>query len=316
MQSGAGVYVISCLPTGEVYVGSSATLAPRLWAHRSQLRAGSHPNRALQEAWVRWGEDNFDFLVVENLPEWDGLAAAERRWIAEYASREPGRLFNLAQPHRRVARDWSPTATTATAEALLDAAERLLIVVGYAGVSARRLGEEAGANHGLIHYYFGSMEQLFVRVVERYTDRLIERQRAMYAADVPFVEKWRTAMGFLDEDRESGYQKIWLELQALAWNRPELRDRMAGILARWYAVLTEAFGKAIAEYGIDTERFPVEGIVKLVATVNEGLILERLGGIFEGHDVLLQMIDRWLVSLEEAKARRAAEGASHASEVS
>jgi AcrR family transcriptional regulator len=204
-------------------------------------------------------------------------------------------------------------AQGSTVEAFLDAAERLLVEVGYAKITTRRLGEAAGANHGLIHYYFGSMEQLFVRVLERYTDRLIERQRAMYAADVPFVEKWRTAMGFLDEDRESGYQKIWLELQALAWNRPELRDRMAGILARWYAVLTEAFGKAIAEYGIDTERFPVEGIVKLVATVNEGLILERLGGIFEGHDVLLQMIDRWLVSLEEAKAGRAASDASEVS---
>jgi AcrR family transcriptional regulator len=197
--------------------------------------------------------------------------------------------------------------------------------VGYAKITTRRLGEAAGANHGLIHYYFGSMEQLFVRVLERYTVRLIERQRAMYAADVPFIEKWRTAMGFLDEDRESGYQKIWLELQALAWNRPELRERMAGVLERWRAVLTEAFGRAIVEYGIDTERFPVEGIVALVGTFNEGLILERLGGNFKAHDVLLQMVDRWLVSLEEAKARRPQSGPSesfrggdesHASEVS
>lgn len=197
-----------------------------------------------------------------------------------------------------------PETKKDTAEALLDAAERLLIVVGYAGITTRRLGEEAGANHGLIHYYFGSMEQLFIRVLERYTDRLIERQRAMYAADAPFIEKWRTAMAFLDEDRLSGYQKIWLELQAMAWNNPELRQRMAGVLLRWRGVLTEAFSRAIHEYGIDTERFPVEGIVTLVATFNEGIILERLGGNFAGHAELLTMIDRWLVSLEEAKAQR------------
>lgn len=197
-----------------------------------------------------------------------------------------------------------PETKKDTAEAFLDAAERLLVAVGYAGITTRRLGEEAGANHGLIHYYFGSMEQLFIRVLERYTDRLIERQRAMYAADVPFIEKWRTAMAFLDEDRLSGYQKIWLELQAMAWNNPELRDRVAGVLLRWRAVLTEAFSRAIHEYGIDTERFPVEGIVTLVAAFNEGLILERLGGNFAGHVELLTMIDRWLVSLEEAKAQR------------
>src|SRR5690349_3107918 len=115
-----------------------------------------------------------------------------------------------------------PMAHNDTVDAFLDAAERLLISHGYAGVTARRLAEEAGANHGLIHYYFGSMEQLLVQVLERFTDRLIARQRAMYAADVPFLQKWRSAMGYLDEDFGSGYQKIWLELQALAWNRPEL----------------------------------------------------------------------------------------------
>ncbi len=189
-------------------------------------------------------------------------------------------------------------------EQFLDAAERLLISVGYANISTRRLAEEAGANHGLVHYYFGSMEQLFVRVLERFTERLIARQRAMYAADVPFIEKWRTAMGFLDQDRESGYQKVWLELQALAWNRPELKERLVAIHAQWRQVLREAFTAALAEYGLDPDQFPLDGIVSLVMTFNEGIILERLGGITEGHAELLAMIDRWLVSLEAAERGR------------
>src|SRR5688572_23232944 len=126
-----------------------------------------------------------------------------------------------------------------TEQGLLDAAERLLVEVGAAGVTTRKVAEEAGANHGLVHYYFGSVEQLLVRVPERFTERLIQRQRQMYAADVPFVEKWRTAMAYLDEDRP--YQKIWFELHALAWNRPELRERLARVHAEWQAVLTEAF---------------------------------------------------------------------------
>ena len=186
-------------------------------------------------------------------------------------------------------------------EQFLDAAERLLIRVGYATISTRRLAEEAGANHGLVHYYFGSMEQLFVRVLERFTERLIERQRAMYAADIPFIEKWRTAMGFLDQDRESGYQKIWFELQALAWNQPELRERVALVHSQWRAVLREAFTSALAEYGLNRETYPVEAFVTLVATFNEGIILERLGGITEGHTALLAMVDRWLATLEAAK---------------
>ncbi|HEY7343766.1 MAG TPA: TetR/AcrR family transcriptional regulator [Ktedonobacterales bacterium] len=195
-----------------------------------------------------------------------------------------------------------PMAQNETVDAFLDAAERLLISVGYAGISARRLAEEAGANHGLIHYYFGSMEQLFLQVLERFTNRLIARQRAMYAADVPFLEKWRAAMGYLDADFESGYQKIWFELQALAWNHPELRERVASVHDQWRTVLAEAFTTAMGEYGLDAEQFPVEAIVTLVATFNEGIILERLSGITKGHSQLLAMIDWWLVRLEEAKA--------------
>src|SRR5213592_1061193 len=136
-----------------------------------------------------------------------------------------------------------------TAEAFLDAAERMLVEVGHAGISTRRLAAEAGANQGLVHYYFGSMDELFVQVLERFTERLVARQREMYAADAPFIEKWRTAWRFQEEDLESGYSKIWMELQALSWNRPELRPRVAQVNADWRQVLREAFERAAEEFG-------------------------------------------------------------------
>ena len=177
-----------------------------------------------------------------------------------------------------------------TEEEFLDAAERLLVSVGHARITTRALAEEAGANHGLVHYYFGSMENLLARVLERFTDRMIARQRAMYAApDVPFIDKWRTAMRFLDADRE--YQKVWFELQALAWNRPELRERVAHVDGEWRAVLSEAFAEPRERYGIP---IPLDALVSLVITFNEGIIFERLSGIETGQADLLQWIDDWL----------------------
>src|SRR3954470_22866017 len=131
-------------------------------------------------------------------------------------------------------------ARAAAERALFDAAERLLNDGGYAAITTRRLAEEAGVNHGLVHYYFGSNENLLVRALERFTERLIERQRDLYAADLPFVEKWRTAVSYLVGE-DLAYEKIWLELQALAWNHPDLRQRLARVNAEWRAVLTEAF---------------------------------------------------------------------------
>jgi len=182
------------------------------------------------------------------------------------------------------------TSRNQTEEAFLDAAERLLIDVGHAGVTTRSLAQAADANQGLVHYYFGSMENLLARVLERFTDRLIARQRAMYSApDVPFIDKWRTAMRYLDADRE--YQKVWFELQALAWNRPELRERVAQVDAEWRAVLREALAEPRERYGID---MPLDALVSLVITFNVGIIQERLSGITTGHAGLIAWTENWL----------------------
>ena len=192
------------------------------------------------------------------------------------------------------------TARSAAEEALLDAAERLLVEVGHAGITTRRLADEAGVNHGLVHYYFGSIENLLVRVLERYTAAVTARQRAMYAADVSFIEKWRQAMRYLVAD-DVAYEKIWLELQALAWNRPELRERVAEVSDEWRAVLTEAFAEPRERYGI---QMPLEALVSLVMTFNEGVILERLSGIETGHAALLGWIEEWMEGKEREWRRR------------
>jgi AcrR family transcriptional regulator len=182
------------------------------------------------------------------------------------------------------------SARAAAEEALLDAAERLLVDVGYAGITTRRLAEVAGVNHGLVHYYFGSNENLLVHALERFTARLIARQRELYAADLPFIDKWRTAMRYLVSD-DVTYEKIWLELQALAWNHPELRERLARVNAEWRGVLTDAFEQPRREYGIE---MPVQALVALVMAFNIGVIVERLGGVETGHQALLDWIEQWL----------------------
>ena len=184
-----------------------------------------------------------------------------------------------------------PQVTRAQEEAFLDAAERLLLELGYSKVTTRRVAAEAGLNHGLVHYYFGSVENLLVRVLERFTERLTARQRAMYIdPEIPFLEKWRQAMRYLVGD-DVEYEKIWLELQALAWNQPELQERVARVNEEWRSVLTEAFAEPRERYGIE---MPLEALVSLVMTFNEGIILERAQGITAGHQELLTWIDGWL----------------------
>jgi hypothetical protein len=92
---------------------------------------------------------------------------------------------------------------------------------------------------------------------------------------------------------DATYEKIWLELQALAWNNVGLRGRLAKVNAEWRAVLTEAFAEPHRELKIE---MPLEALVSLVMTFNLGIMVERLGGIDTGHAELLDWIDGWLSS--------------------
>jgi AcrR family transcriptional regulator len=207
----------------------------------------------------------------------------------------------LIQPTAE-APDGARSIREANVEAFLDAAERILVREGAAGVSTRRLADEAGQNHGLVHYYFGSVDELLLQTLERFTDRVLERQRALYGTAAPFSEKWRTAMSYIDEDLAAGYPKVWAELEALAWNKPALRQRLCTVSDKWRSLLRDALAAAIAEYGLDEDRFSAEAWAALVMQFNKGLLFERLLGFERGHSELLAAIDRWIGLLAEARA--------------
>lgn len=186
-------------------------------------------------------------------------------------------------------------------EAFLDAAERLLVREGAAGISTRQLAAESGQNHGLVHYYFGSVDELLLQTLERFTERILARQRELYEAEAPFAEKWRTAMGYIEEDLASGYPKVWAELEALAWNRPEMQVRLRVVDEQWRTLLRDALAEAIEEYDLAESGFSAEALAALVMQFNKGLLFERLVGFDRGHAELLDAIEGWLVSLQRAR---------------
>jgi hypothetical protein len=57
-----GVYQIKNLVSGKSYIGSSNIIQKRWTQHRRELRAGIHFNPKLQNAWNKYGEENFKFM--------------------------------------------------------------------------------------------------------------------------------------------------------------------------------------------------------------------------------------------------------------
>jgi len=183
--------------------------------------------------------------------------------------------------------------------AMMDAAEQLLYEVGYAGVTTRAVAEAAGLNHGLVHYYFGSMDELLTQTLERFVEQLAEALEALYAdPNLSFAEKWRLGSQFWVEEPTSRFPKILLELLAMGWNMPSLRTRLTEVHARFRAIFERHFGQAMRDYGLDETQFPLKVIVAAVTSYQLGMIVEGLSGVDEGHQELQTWIQDWIDDLE------------------
>jgi TetR/AcrR family transcriptional regulator len=202
-------------------------------------------------------------------------------------------------------RDVSEARQQATTT-LMDAAERLLFEVGYAGVTTRRVAEEAGVKHGLVHYYFGSMEELLTQTLERLANRLARALEEHYAdANLSFAEKWRIVSQNWIEQPASRFPKILLELTAMSWNHPELRQRISAVYARFRVIFERYFGEAMRDYGLDESQFPIKVAAAAAGTFQLGIIVEGLSQFHEGHQELVTWVQSWLDSLEATKSAKA-----------
>lgn len=76
-----GIYAINNLETGKIYVGSSKNIEKRYDEHRYALRRGDHFNYHLQNAWNKYGEKAFQFIVCEYVENLESLVEREQYWL-------------------------------------------------------------------------------------------------------------------------------------------------------------------------------------------------------------------------------------------
>lgn len=90
-----GVYQITCIPTGKIYIGSSVNLGHRWISHQSDLNLNQHGNSYLQRAWNKYGETSFKCGVLQPVLNKENLLLIEERWIRLKDSTNPEIGFNL-----------------------------------------------------------------------------------------------------------------------------------------------------------------------------------------------------------------------------
>jgi AcrR family transcriptional regulator len=160
-------------------------------------------------------------------------------------------------------------AAVGTRTLIIEAARRRLLADGYAGLSTRKVAEEAEVPLSQLHYYFGSKGGLILALFEEDNRRRLERQTRMYAEAVPLWQRYERACDFLEDDLDSGYVRVLQEMIAAGWSNDDIREAVRKLLGGWYELLVEVAREAEDRHG-QLGPFTAEEVATLITTVFVG----------------------------------------------
>ena len=132
---------------------------------------------------------------------------------------------------------------------LIRAAHECLLTDGHAHLSTRRVAKRAGVPLSQIHYHFGGRQGLVLALLAHQNEQLLERQKAMYVADLPLWQRYEQACAFLEEDLESGYVRMLQEMIAAGWTDKTIGAEVTRLLRAWFDLLESVIAEACAERG-------------------------------------------------------------------
>jgi AcrR family transcriptional regulator len=182
--------------------------------------------------------------------------------------------------------------------ALLDAAERLMLRDGYAGVTSRRVGVEAGVNPGLVYYYFGPMDNLLIEVFRRRAVQMLAGQAEALASKQPLWSLW-------DLIRDQTNTALNLEFLALGSHRKAVRAELKKFSVRFRRLQFDGLSKVLVEHGIDTELWPPEAVILFMDGVTRFMLEEDVYGLDLGHAQAEAVVERLITQVEgERRGRR------------
>lgn len=180
---------------------------------------------------------------------------------------------------------------SATAQAILDGAERVLQAGGYGSITSRSIAEEAGVKHQLVYYYFQDMDDLLLTAFKRRMARGIERLKENAQEAHPVRAIWDNFNDAID---------AWLDFEymALANHNDGIRQEIVRFLTEARAIQTEIIAGVYRRKGIDPAPIPPGALAFLITYTSMSLIREQGTGFTVAHDEIKALVERTLGCLE------------------
>lgn len=187
------------------------------------------------------------------------------------------------------------TADSRSRSALLDAAERLLVDQGYAAVTSRKIAAAADLKPQLVHYYFRTMDDLYLAMFRRRADEGLVRQAQVLDSPAPLRALWEFSSA------PAGIA-FAMEFNALATHRPAIRSEIGRYAEEFRRKQLEILAAVFERNGIDTKEFPPVALLVLMTSVSRMVVMEQRLGMSSGHAETREFVERLIDRYEGGAA--------------
>ncbi|KUI08452.1 TetR family transcriptional regulator [Mycolicibacterium acapulense] len=174
---------------------------------------------------------------------------------------------------------------------LLDAAEQLLLEEGYAAVTSRRVADKAGLKPQLVHYYFRTMEDLFLAVFRRMAEAGLKALTEALASPQPLWALWQFST-------QPEATRLTMEFMGLANHRKALRAEIIYYAERFREEQNRAIAAVLESYGAQAQEVPPVVWTVFATSVSQALVVERALGMTTGHAETFAFCENWIRRLE------------------
>ncbi|ORW05457.1 TetR/AcrR family transcriptional regulator [Mycobacterium kyorinense] len=174
---------------------------------------------------------------------------------------------------------------------LLDAAEQLMLEEGYAAVTSRRVAQKAALKPQLVHYYFRTMDDLFLAAFRRRGEQGLEMQARALQSPQPLWALWQFSI-------DPAATALTMEYVALANHRKALKAEIGYYAERFREEQTKVLPAILQRYGIDPGEVPPLVWAVLMTSVSRVLVMEQALGMSAGHAETVAFVERYLRRLE------------------
>jgi AcrR family transcriptional regulator len=172
---------------------------------------------------------------------------------------------------------------------LIDAAADILWNEGYVALTAGNLAKKVNLKRQIVHYYFGTIEDLLVAVIQEIGGNIYSRFEESLESENPLraIQEYTglaTSLNF--------------EMMALSFRMENVRLELKRFITKYRQMASDILTSHLEYRGVTPTIAPVTAIL-LITSISQTLSAEKAIGTTAGHAQIKVLVEQWIEAYAE-----------------